>query len=48
MNWDMFWANLLAGIINTILFWAVPIILAFIFRKKFMKFWKKINKLING
>jgi len=46
MNWDLFWANLLAGIINTLIFWAVPIILALAFRKRFTKLWKKVKKLL--
>jgi len=44
--WDVFYANMLAGILNTLFFWSFPIVLFFVLKRIFRKQWRKIEKII--
>lgn len=44
--WDVFYADLLTGILNTLFFWTFPVVLFFILRRIFRKQWRKIERII--
>jgi hypothetical protein len=45
---DMLLATIVGGLINTIIFWSVPIILFFVLKKKYPKEYKKLTKFLNS
>lgn len=44
--WDVFYANLLAGILDTLFFWIFPVVIFFILKSIFRKQWRKIERII--
>jgi hypothetical protein len=44
--WDVLFANLVSGALNTLFFWTFPIILFFVLKRILGKRWRKIAKII--
>jgi len=44
--WDVLYANLIAGMLNSIFFWSFPIILFLVLKRIFKKQWKKIERIV--
>ncbi|MDT7858660.1 MAG: hypothetical protein RQ930_01265 [Candidatus Aenigmarchaeota archaeon] len=44
--WDVLFANLVSGALNTLFFWTFPIILFFVLKRILGKRWRKIEKII--
>ena len=43
--WQIFWGNLLSGILNTIFFWSSAILVGYMLYRKNKKLWKLIKRL---